>query len=134
VCAGQGERFAEQFGTGGYPLTEIETTRPAQPDRLTLAAFLVMVGLAGGNAVGIDILAHDLDPFWAAAVRFAAAGAIFAALMLALRVPLPRGAAMGGAMLYGAVGFGAAFGIAFVAILLTGAGAGQLFLDPFHSA
>jgi drug/metabolite transporter (DMT)-like permease len=103
---------------------------PAQgrPDQLTLAAFLLLVVLAGGNAVGIDVAADELDPFWAAASRFALAGLIFAVLMAVLRVPVPRGGALAGALLYGVIGFGAAFGIAFVAIPMTGAGAGQLLL------
>jgi hypothetical protein len=35
---------------------------PAQgrPDQLTLAAFLLLVVLAGGNAVGIDVAADEL--------------------------------------------------------------------------
>ena len=99
-----------------------------RPDQLTLAAFLLLVLLAGGNAVGIDVVAGELDAFWAATARFAASGLIFAILMAALRVPVPRGGALTGALLYGLIGFGAAFGIAFVAIPMTGAGTGQLLL------
>lgn len=97
-------------------------------DRLTLAAFVLMVVLAGGNGVAIHIAADELDPFWAAATRFAGAGLIFAALMVPLRVALPRGGALVGALLYGILAFGAAFGLAFIAIPLTGAGAAQLIL------
>lgn len=112
------------------------------PDALTLVAFATLIILAGGNAVGIKIVGDELDAFWAAGLRFAAAGLIFAALMVARSVPVPRGRALLGAVLYGALGFGAAFGIAFVAIPITGAGAGQLLLGlvplltlvlvPFH--
>lgn len=97
-------------------------------DTTTLVAFVLLVVLAGGNAVGIAITAGELDAFWAASLRFGAAGVIFAALMAVRRVPIPRGAALLGASLYGVLGFGAAFGIAFVAIPMTGAGAGQLLL------
>lgn len=113
-----------------------------RPDALTLVAFATLVILAGGNAVGIKIVGDELDAFWAAGLRFAAAGLIFACLMVAQRVSVPRGRALLGAVLYGALGFGAAFGIAFVAIPMTGAGAGQLLLGlvplltlilvPFH--
>lgn len=99
-----------------------------RPDATTLGAFLLLVVLAGGNAVGIDVAADELDAFWAASLRFATAGLIFAALMAIRRVPMPRGGALVGALLYGVLGFGAAFGVAFVAIPLTGAGAGQLLL------
>jgi drug/metabolite transporter (DMT)-like permease len=97
-------------------------------DRVTLAAFALMVLLAGGNAVGIKVATDELDPFWAAATRFGAAGLVFAALMVPLRVPIPRGGALLGSALYGILAFGAAFGLAFVAIHMTGAGTGQLLL------
>jgi drug/metabolite transporter (DMT)-like permease len=95
-------------------------------DRLTLTAFLILVVLAGGNAVGIKIAAAELEPLWGAAARFGATGVIFAVLGIALRVPIPRGGALAGAMLYGALAFGAAFGIGFIAIPMVGAGTGQL--------
>lgn len=98
------------------------------PDRLTLAAFLLTVLLAGGNAVAIKVAADELDPLWAAGLRFGAAGLIFAAVMVPLRVPVPRRGALLGALLYGVLAFGAAFGLAFIAIPLTGAGAAQLIL------
>ena len=101
---------------------------PERPDAVTLVAFAILVVLAGGNAVGIKIVGDELDAFWGATIRFAAAGIIFATLMLAWRVPIPRGLALVGAALYGLLGFGAAFGIAFVAIPMTGAGAAQVLL------
>ncbi|HET6380446.1 MAG TPA: DMT family transporter [candidate division Zixibacteria bacterium] len=103
-------------------------TDPARSDRLTLAAFLLLVLLAGGNAVGVDIARGELEAYWGAGLRFAGGAAIFGILMAAFRVPAPAGRALVGAVLYGAVGFGAAYGIAFVAIPMTGAGTGQLLL------
>jgi drug/metabolite transporter (DMT)-like permease len=97
-------------------------------DRTTLAAFLLMVVLAGGNAVSITIARQELDPYWAAILRFGTAGLLFTLLMVALRSPAPRGMALVGAVAYGILGFGLAFGIAFVALPMTGAGAGQLLL------
>jgi drug/metabolite transporter (DMT)-like permease len=84
--------------------------------------------LAGGNAVGVKVATDELDPLWGAATRFAAAGLIFAAVMALRRMPLPRGGALIGSVLYGILGFGAAFGLAFIAIPMTGAGTGQLLL------
>ena len=97
-------------------------------DRITLAAFLLMVLLAGGNGVGVKIATDELSHLWAAATRFGAAGLIFSALMIALRVPLPQGGALIGSMLYGAMAFGLGFGLAFITIPITGAGTGQLIL------
>jgi drug/metabolite transporter (DMT)-like permease len=97
-------------------------------DRLTLAAFALLVLLAGGNAVGVKVATDELDPLWGAGARFGAAGLIFAVLMALRRVSIPRGGALLGSVLYGVLGFGAAFGLAFIAIPMTGAGAGQLLL------
>jgi drug/metabolite transporter (DMT)-like permease len=96
--------------------------------RLTLAAFVAMVLLAGGNAVGIHVVADELDPMWAAALRFTAAGLIFLAAMLALRVPMPRGRSLLGAGVYGVLGFFLTFALAFWAIPQTGAGTGQTLI------
>jgi drug/metabolite transporter (DMT)-like permease len=84
--------------------------------------------LAGGNAVGVKVATDELDPLWGAATRFAAAGLIFAGVMALRRMPIPRGGALLGSVLYGILGFGAAFGLAFIAIPMTGAGTGQLLL------
>lgn len=107
---------------------EAPSSRTDQPDSLTIAAFVCLIVLAGGNAVAINILSGELDAFWGAILRFGAAGLIFALLMIGLRVPLPVGRALLGALLYGLLGFGAAFGLAFVAFPVTGAGAGQVIL------
>lgn len=95
---------------------------------MTLAAFVGMVLLAGGNAVGIDVVADELEPFWAAGLRFTAAGLIFLAAMVALRVPVPRGRSLLGAVVYGVLGFFLAFAVAFWAIPQTGAGTGQTLI------
>lgn len=98
------------------------------PDRLTLIAFAVMVLVAGGNAVGIAFVVREMDPFFAAAMRFGGAGLIFAGLMAALRVPLPRGRALAGALAYGAIGFFLGFGLTFWGLQETPPGAAQLIL------
>ena len=103
-------------------------TSEPRPDSQTLGPFALLIVVAGGNAVAIHIMGDELDAFWGAIVRFAAAGTIFALLMVALRVPMPRCRALLGAALYGLLGFGAAFGIAFVAIPMIGAGLAQLLL------
>src|SRR5688572_19567757 len=72
-----------------------------RPDARTLVAFVILIVLAGGNAVGIKIIGDELAAFWGAVMRFAAAGSIFAALMLVWRVPIPRGQALVGAVVYG---------------------------------
>lgn len=97
-------------------------------DRTALAAFVAMSVLAGGNAVAIRFSNRELDPFWGAGLRFALATALLAALMAILRTPLPRGRALTGAVLYGAVGIGGAFALAYYGLVHIHAGLGQTLL------
>lgn len=84
-------------------------------DRTTLAAFLLMVLTMGGNVTAIKYIARagDLDPLWAAASRFLLATVIFAAVARVVRAPMPRGRALVGALLYGALSIGAFFGFVY---------------------
>lgn len=97
-------------------------------DRTAVAAFVAMSVLAGGNAVAIRFSNRELDPFWGAGLRFALATALLAALMAILRTPLPRGRALTGAVLYGAVGIGGAFALAYYGLVHIHAGLGQTLL------
>lgn len=85
-----------------------------------------MVLLAGGNAVGIKVLSGEVEALLGASLRFGLSGLLFAILGLLLRVPVPHGRALAGAVLYGALAFGAAFGLGFTAIPMVGAGTFQL--------
>ena len=84
--------------------------------------------LAGGNAVGVRYSNRELDPLWGAGLRFALAAVLLAALMAALGLSLPRGAALAGASLYGALNFGAAFALAYYGFVHIHAGLGQTVL------
>jgi drug/metabolite transporter (DMT)-like permease len=106
----------------------VEQPAAVRPDPLTIGAFALLIVLAGGNAVAIKIVGAELDAFWGAILRFTVAGLIFAALMVGLRVPMPRGRALLGAVIYGVLAFGMAFGLAFIAIRMTGAGLAQVLL------
>jgi len=48
--------------------------------------------------------------------------------MAVLRLPLPRGRALTGALLYGTLNFGAAFALAYYALVRLHAGLGQTLL------
>ena len=97
-------------------------------DRVALAAFLANGVLAGGNSVAIRFSNRELDPLWGASLRFSLAAALFAALVLALRLELPRGRALAGALLFGALNFGAGFALAYYALVELHAGFGQILL------
>jgi drug/metabolite transporter (DMT)-like permease len=100
----------------------------ADGDRAALAAFVAGAVLAGGNAVAIRFSNRELEPFWGAGLRFALAAALLLAVMAALRLSLPRGRELTGALLYGAVNFGAAFALAYYALVELHAGLAQTVL------
>jgi drug/metabolite transporter (DMT)-like permease len=100
----------------------------ADGERVALASFLAMSVLAGGNAVAIRFSNRELDPLWGASVRFALAAALLLTAMAALRLAVPRGRALLGAVVYGALTFGAAFALAYYALVEIHAGFGQTLL------
>lgn len=97
-------------------------------EHTALAAFVAMSVLAGGNAVAIRFSNRELTPLWGAGLRFALATVILLALMAALRLTLPRGRAMTGAVLYGALAIGGAFALAYYGLVRIHAGLGQTVL------
>jgi drug/metabolite transporter (DMT)-like permease len=101
---------------------------PSGGERLALAAFLIASVLAGGNAVGVRFSNRELSPLWGAGLRFALAAVLLAGLMAVLRLRPPRGRALTGAMLYGALNFAAAFALAYYAFVDLHAGLGQTLL------
>jgi drug/metabolite transporter (DMT)-like permease len=98
-------------------------------ERIALAAFITEAVLAGGNGVGIRISLRELSdsPLWAAFLRFAMATVLLVALMAVLRLPIPKGRALTGAVLYGLC-IGLAMGFGFYALLRIQAGFSQIVL------
>ncbi len=62
----------------------------SRPDRLTLAAFLLVVLLGGSNSVAIRYSNQELAPFWGAALRFVFAAAAFWIILWWRKLPLPN--------------------------------------------
>jgi drug/metabolite transporter (DMT)-like permease len=100
----------------------------ARAERVALAAFLAEAVLAGGNAVGVRYSNRELDPLWGAGLRFSLAALLLGAVMAVLRLALPRGRALLGAVVFGALMFGVAFGLAYYALVRIHAGLGQTVL------
>jgi drug/metabolite transporter (DMT)-like permease len=100
----------------------------SRPDRVTLAAWVAAIVIGGGNAVGVRFTVFELDPFWAAAIRFLGAGLVFAALMLILRPPIGSRSSLIGATLYGVVGFGAQFAFLYWGLQEAPAGTAQVLI------
>src|SRR5215217_3512574 len=101
---------------------------PRPREGVLIAAFFGMSVLAGGNAVAIRFSNRELDPLWGAGLRFALAAALLAAVVVILRLRLPRGAALAGALLYGTLGIGGAFALAYYGLVHIHAGLGQTLL------
>jgi len=97
-------------------------------DRTTLAVFLLVSVLAGGNAVGIRFSNRELDPLWGATLRFAAAALILLAVMAVLRLPWPRSRSLRGAALYGLLNFAAGFALIYYGLQELHAGFAQILL------
>jgi drug/metabolite transporter (DMT)-like permease len=97
-------------------------------EHLALAAFVAESVLAGGNAVGVRFSNRELDPLWGAGFRFTLAALLLGAVMAVMRLPFPRGRALVGAMVFGALMFGATFGLAYYALVRIHAGLGQTLL------
>ena len=93
-----------------------------------LAAFIAGTVLAGGNAVGVRVSNRELDPLWGAGLRFLLAACLLGAVMAVMRLTLPRGRALLGVLLYGALIFGGAFSFAYYALVRIHAGLGQTLL------
>jgi drug/metabolite transporter (DMT)-like permease len=95
---------------------------------INLVVFALIALIGGGNAVGVHIAVDELAPFWAAATRFLAAAVLFGLIMLAFRVPVPRGGALVGSLLYGVLGFFGAFAFLFWGLQETPPGTGQTII------
>ena len=100
----------------------------AHRDQIVLAAFGALILLAGGNGVAVRYSNRELAPLWGASLRFLLAAVFLFALMALLRLALPRGRALVGALLYGVFQFSGAFGLVYYAFVQVHAGLGQTLL------
>jgi drug/metabolite transporter (DMT)-like permease len=98
-------------------------------DRSVLAAFTVSVVIGGLNGVGVRLSNQELDFLWGAALRFALAALLLFAIVALRRLPLPRGRALVGSLLYGTIGFAAAYGLAYFGLVETPASVGMVVLS-----
>jgi drug/metabolite transporter (DMT)-like permease len=97
-------------------------------ERLALVCFLTSALLAGGNGVSIRFSNRELAPLWGAGLRFSLAAALLLTVMAVRRLAFPQGRALTGALLYGALNFGAAFALAYYALVRLHAGLAQTLL------
>lgn len=86
------------------------------PDRLALGAFGVAVLIGGSNFVAVRFSNRELDPLWGAGFRFALVAIVFAVLVAALRLPLPRGRALRLSAVYGLLAVAGTYGFLYWAL------------------
>jgi drug/metabolite transporter (DMT)-like permease len=75
-----------------------------------------MVLIGGLNFLLVKFSNEELAPFYGAAVRFGLAALVFVGIALVRRMPLPRGRALAGAMVYGLLNFGVGYALLYFAL------------------
>jgi drug/metabolite transporter (DMT)-like permease len=96
------------------PVTDSQ--RPAGPPGVAVVAFAITVFLGGTNAVAVKQTVQELAPLWGAGLRFAAAGLLMVIIVLITARRFGRGRTLGGAALYGLLGFAASYGLLYTGI------------------
>jgi drug/metabolite transporter (DMT)-like permease len=99
-----------------------------QVEGVTLGAFTGAVVIGGANFVAVKLTVDELDPLFGAASRFALGCLAFFAILAFMRIPLPRGRALAGAAVYGALGFGAAYALMYVALVELSVGVASVLM------
>lgn len=91
-------------------------------------AFIAEAILAGGNSVAIRFSNRELEPLWGATLRFALASLLVAGVLTAMKIELPKGRLLTGAVVFGLFQFAGAFGLYYFALVEIQAGLGQTLL------
>ena len=81
------------------------TGNNSNPDRAALIAFVIAVIVLGVNFVAVRFSNQELPPFWGASLRFLAATILLFGIVRWRNLPLPRGPALTGAVLFGLFSF-----------------------------
>lgn len=93
----------------GYTLCMEEENRDGI-DRSTLSAFVTAVIFLGVNFVAVRISNEELPPFWGSSLRFLIASVLLLSIVKLRTIPLPRGRALTGAVLFGLFSFAISYG------------------------
>jgi drug/metabolite transporter (DMT)-like permease len=102
--------------------------RTKLPEPGVLIAFFFFIVLGGGASVAIRMTYAELAPFWSSAARFLLAGLVMWALVLIKRIPLPKGRALLGAVLFGVLTVGLAFLLISWGLVATPASRSQILM------
>jgi drug/metabolite transporter (DMT)-like permease len=91
-----------------------------------VTAFVACNFVVAANPVAVRFSNRELAPLWGAGLRFVLAAVLLAFLVALLRLSLPRGRALRGAVLFGVLNYAAAVGLTYYAFVRVHAGLGQL--------
>ncbi|MDW7755313.1 MAG: hypothetical protein SCH68_09130 [Brevefilum sp.] len=71
------------------------------PNWLVVLAFIISTILAGNNAVAVRYSNAEIPPFLGGALRFGTAATVLLVIGFVLHLPLPKGRAWIGAIIFG---------------------------------
>ena len=103
-------------------LDMMDESNGGSDNRLTVAAFMTVVLFLGVNFVAVKFSNKELPPFWGASLRFIIASVLLFTITRIRHIPLPNGAALIGASLFGLSAFAINFGFLYWALTKVGAG------------
>ena len=99
-----------------------------RPPAATLGVFAIAVTLGAGNFIGVSFSNRELAPFWGAGMRFGLAALLFAGVVLALRLPWPRGRELWLTAMYGVLSFGLFYALMYWALVRVSAGVATIVM------
>lgn len=84
--------------------------------------------IGGSNFVAVRYSNAELPPYWGATLRFIPASVLLFASLAIWRIPIPRGAALTGALIYGALNFGIGYALTYFGLQRAPAGTASVVL------
>ena len=88
-----------------------------RPDSKILAAFTAMVFIGGTNFVAVRLSDRGLAPLYGAGLRFVGAAVLLCIFLVVRHIAPPTREQLKGTLLYGALGFGASYAFAYLALV-----------------
>ena len=92
------------------------------PDRSAILAFVVAVIVLGVNFVAVRFSNQELPPFWGASLRFIVASVLLFVIVQLRNIPLPKGRALTGSLLFGLFSFAISYGFLYWGLTRVSAG------------
>lgn len=112
----------EPNNIGGNPLHK------KRAEIWTIAAFAALVFLVAANVIAVRFSNREIPPFFGAGIRFLAASLLFFLYVVGKRLPLPKGKALVGVLIYGLLQFAIGFALAYWSLQRVPAGLGSVIL------